>query len=168
MNLVIKKSKIPNAGKGLYTTEPIKRGDQVIEYTGDIITWAECRKRNETLDGIGAYYFYVSDRKCVDAQNHLDSLARYANDAAGLVRIEGIRNNSRFEVIKGKPFIIASRNIKAGEEIFVAYGKEYWQAMKENGFDPTHKKKKGKESKLEKPVHEHHLVPKREAAKHPH
>jgi len=160
MDLEIKKSSIANAGKGLFAKAIFKRGDRVIEYTGDIITWAECKKRNEKLDGVGAYYFYVSARKCVDAQNCLDSLARYANDASGIVRIPGIKNNARFEVIKGKPYIIASRTIKPGDEIFVGYGKEYWDAMRENGFDPTHKKK------VNKPTEEfleHHLVPKREA-----
>ncbi|MDZ4668892.1 MAG: SET domain-containing protein [bacterium] len=158
MDLEIKKSHIPGAGKGLFASALFKRGDRVIEYTGDIITWAQCKKRNETLDGVGAYYFYVSAKKCVDAQNCLDSLARYANDAAGFVRIDGIRNNSRFEVIRGKPFIIASRNIKPGEEVFVSYGKEYWDAMRVNGFGLD---KKEKEKQLA--AHEHHLVPKREA-----
>lgn len=158
MSLEIKKSRIPGAGKGLFATTLFKRGERVIEYTGEIITWAECKKRNETLDGVGAYYFYVSSRKCVDAQNCLDSMARYANDAAGIARIPGIRNNSRFEVIKGKPYIIASRNIKPGDEIFVGYGKEYWDAMRENGFGLD---KKQKEKQLA--AHEHHKVPKREA-----
>jgi SET domain-containing protein len=158
MSLEIKKSRIPGAGKGLFAAAEFKRGERIIEYTGEIITWAQCKKRNENLDGVGAYYFYVSARKCVDAQNCLDSLARYANDAAGIVRIDGIRNNSRFEVIKGKPYIIASRNIKPGDEIFVGYGKEYWDAMRENGFGLD---KKQKEKQLA--THEHHLVPKREA-----
>jgi len=58
-------------------------------------------------------------------------LGRYANDAAGFVRVEGIRNNSKYEVRKGVPYIVATRKIKAGEEIFVGYGKEYWEAIKE-------------------------------------
>ncbi|MBC7381413.1 MAG: SET domain-containing protein [Bacteroidia bacterium] len=166
MNLLIKKSKIPGAGKGLFTNDIITRGEKVIEYTGDNISWAECKRRNQHLDGIGAYYFYITARKCVDAQHRPDSLARYANDAAGFVRITGIRNNSRFEIIKGKPFIMASRNIKAGEEIYVAYGKEYWDAMRENGFDPTQKKKKAKKQNTNDMQQEHHLIPKREAARH--
>ncbi|OYU97327.1 MAG: SET domain-containing protein-lysine N-methyltransferase [Bacteroidetes bacterium B1(2017)] len=160
MDLEIKKSGIPNAGKGLFAKALFKRGDRVIEYTGEEITWAQCKKRNEELDGVGAYYFYVSNRKCIDAQHRPDSLARYANDASGIVRIPGIRNNARFEVIKGKPYIIASRNIKPGDEVFVSYGKEYWDAMRENGFDPEHKKKP---IKIDGEHHEHHLVPKREA-----
>lgn len=161
MTLEIKKSRIPGAGKGLFAKVLFKRGDRVIEYTGEELTWAQCKKRNEQMHGgIGAYYFYISERKCVDAQNCPDSLARYANDAAGIVRLPGIRNNARFEVIKGKPYIIASRNIKPGDEIFVAYGKDYWDAMRDNGFDEAHPKGK-KHSDAE--AHEHHLVPKREA-----
>ena len=78
----------------------------------------------------------ISEKKCIDAQNHLDSLARYANDAAGFVRIEGVRNNARYEIIKGKPYIVASRNLKPGDEIYVSYGKEYWDALKESGYGP--------------------------------
>ncbi|MDP1726135.1 MAG: SET domain-containing protein [Bacteroidota bacterium] len=166
MNLVIKKSKIPGAGKGLFTTTLIKRGEPVIEYTGDNITWAECKRRNEHHDGVSAYFFYISARKCVDAQNCPESKARYANDAAGFIRLPGFKNNSRFEIRNGRPFIVASKNIKPGEEVYVAYGKEYWDAMRENGFGPDGKKKKASRESDDKTVHEHHLVPKREAAKH--
>jgi hypothetical protein len=34
-------------------------------------------------------------------------------------------------VRKGKPYIVATRTIKAGTEILVGYGNEYWDAMKE-------------------------------------
>lgn len=136
MDLEIKESKIPNAGKGLFAKAIFKRGQPILEYTGEQITWAQCRKRNEALDGVGAYYFYVSERKCIDALYCLDSLARYANDAAGFVRIPGIRNNSRFEIIKGKPYIVASRTILPGQEIFVSYGRSYWNAMRHNGMAP--------------------------------
>ena len=141
MNLEIKKSKIPKAGKGLFAKVVFKRGEPILEYTGEQITWAQCKKRNEALDGVGAYYFYVSERKCIDALYCLDSMARYANDAAGFVRIPGIRNNSRFEIIKGKPFIVASKTINPGDEIFVAYGKSYWDALRHNGLGPKEKAK---------------------------
>jgi uncharacterized protein len=150
MSLEVKKSRIPGAGKGLFAKEVFKRGDRVIEYTGEIVTWAECQRRNEALDGVGMYYFYVSDKKCIDAQHVPESLARYANDASGLVRLPGFRNNARFEVIKSKPYIIASRTIKPGDEIYVAYGKEYWDAMRANGFEPTYKKSSKAKVKKEK------------------
>lgn len=142
MKLEVKESSIPNCGKGLFTKTAIKRGEKVVEYTGEIITWKECQKRNEAMeDGFGAYYFYVSDRKCIDAQHVPESLARYANDAAGFTRIPGIRNNCRFEVIRSRAYIITSRNLKPGEEIFVAYGKDYWNALRSNGIGPKEETK---------------------------
>jgi SET domain-containing protein len=135
MALYIKESILPNAGKGLFTDTLIKRGEKVVEYTGDIITWKECERRNNLIkNGVGAYYFYINSRKCIDAQYHLDSLARYANDANGFAKIPKLKNNARFEIIKGRVYIIASCNLKPGDEIFVAYGREYWEALAEQGF----------------------------------
>lgn len=130
--LYVKKSQIPKSGKGLYTTHDIKKGEIVCEYEGEVISWKECLKRNEAQTGKGAYYFYISANNCVDAQFTTWALARYANDAAGFSKIKGLRNNSKYEVIKRKPYIVATRNIKAGSEIFVSYGKEYWEAMAED------------------------------------
>jgi hypothetical protein len=129
--LYVKKSKLPNAGKGLWTDTDIKRGDIVCEYEGERLTWKECLKRNEGQPGFGAYYFYINSKNCIDAQHTEWALGRYANDATGFGRVESVRNNAKYEVRKGKPFIIATRTIKAGTEILVGYGKEYWDAMKE-------------------------------------
>lgn len=143
MALYIDNSILKGAGKGLFTDSLIKRGERVVEYTGDIITWKECERRNSNMkDGVGAYYFYISDKKCIDAQNHLDSLARYCNDANGFTKIPGLKNNARFEIIRGRVYIIASRNLKPNDEIFVAYGREYWDALIEQGFGPKPAKKK--------------------------
>ena len=131
--LYVKKSKIPKAGKGLFTKDPIKRGEIVCEYEGEKLTWKECEARNATMPGKqkGAYYFFINNKNCVDASAALNTFGRYANDAAGPGRVSGLRNNSRYDVIKGKPYIVASRNIKPGEEILVGYGKEYWEALLE-------------------------------------
>jgi uncharacterized protein len=132
--LFVKKSKLPGSGKGLFTKDPIKRGEIVCEYEGEKLSWKECEARNSNMPKKkkGAYYFYINSRNCVDASHALDTFGRYANDAQGPQRVTGMRNNSRYEVIKGKPYIVASRNIKAGEEILVSYGKEYWEAMLED------------------------------------
>jgi SET domain-containing protein len=130
--LKVKKSQIPGAGKGLFTTHAIPKGEVVCEYEGERITWKECLKRNEDQIGKGAYYFYINARNCVDAQYTLWAHGRYANDAAGLTRVIGLKNNAEYEVRKNVPYIVATRNIKPGEEIFVSYGKDYWDAMKDN------------------------------------
>lgn len=123
--LFVKRSQIPKAGKGLFTDTPIKKGELIIEYEGEIITWAEVMKRSE--NGRGGYAFYITNKKCVDAYDHPEALARYANDARGLTRADGLKNNAIYSIHKGKPYIEATRNIKAGEEIFVYYGPDYWE-----------------------------------------
>src|ERR1700746_3448313 len=125
MALLVKKSKLPGAGKGLYTTKPYKKDDKIIEYRGEIIGWGEYNKRvarNE--DG---YLFYFNRNKCVDAFHTPQYKARFANDAAGIVRIPGLRNNSHYEIHDNKCYIVAARDIKAGEEIFCDYTRDYWK-----------------------------------------
>ena len=128
--LVVKKSTIPGSGKGLFTTKPIKKGDRIIEYEGDKLTWSEVRKRyhNDILDA--NYLFWVKSNVWIDAQYTMDALARYANDANGFSRVKGITNNAQYDVIKQVPYIVATKNIPAGAEIFVSYGADYWRFLK--------------------------------------
>ena len=57
--------------------------------------------------------------------------AMYANDARGLVRLEGYVNNSLFRLLDdGSMWLEATRSIKAGQEIFASYGRAYWSAIK--------------------------------------
>ena len=121
----VRPSQIPGAGKGLYTKKDIKKGERVVEYLGEIITDAECDKRAEK-DQYG-YIFYISKNKCIDAFHMPEVVARYANDANGLTKIKGIRNNCSYEVWKRSGWIKAEKNIKAGDEILVSYGAEYWR-----------------------------------------
>jgi len=130
MALIVKKSLLPNAGKGLFTNKPIKKNTKIIEYRGEIIDWKEYTKRvKEDKDG---YLFFINKNRCIDAFPTPRFKARYANDAAGLSRQKGLKNNSNYEVIDNKCYIVSSRDIKAGEEIFVNYTKEYWDCIRYN------------------------------------
>ncbi len=135
MKLKVKRSQLPNAGKGLYTNVPIKKGEKIIEYKGEIIEWKEYMKRVENdKDG---YLLFLNNKRCIDAFNTPQYEARYANDAAGLSKVKGMKNNSYYDIEGGKGFIVSARHIKAGEEIFVSYTKEYWDCIRyniKNGF----------------------------------
>jgi SET domain-containing protein len=145
MALIVKKSQLPGAGKGLFTTKPIKKGTKIIEYRGEIIEWKEYRKRvKEEKDG---YLFFIRRNKCIDAYNTPQYKARYANDANGIVRVKGLKNNAQYEIHNDKCYIVATRDIKAGEEIFVDYTKEYWDAIRFNIKNNLYKKKKIKKQK---------------------
>lgn len=128
MTLIIKKSKLPGAGKGLYTTKAIRKESKVIQYRGEIIGYKEYRRRARKEKD--HYLFYLRRELCIDALNTPQYKARYANDAAGITRVKGLRNNSDYVIFDDTCFIVASRNIKAGEEIFVNYTKPYWDCMR--------------------------------------
>ena len=127
--LIVKKSRIPRGGKGLFTTSSIRKGDVIVEYQGEKISWEECEKRDKAHSNRAPYLFFVSKHNCLDAEYVMDALARYANDAEGYVRLKGLKNNAEYNIIKSKPYIVANRNINAGDEILVSYGKDYCEAI---------------------------------------
>lgn len=140
MALLVKKSRLPKAGKGLFTTTPIKKNTRIIEYKGEIIEWKEYEKR--VLENKDGYLFYINRKRCIDAFSTPKHIARYANDAAGLSKVPGLKNNSVYEIVGDKCFIVSKRDIEKGEEIFVSYSKEYWDCVRYNikhGFEKTKK-----------------------------
>jgi uncharacterized protein len=140
--LYLKKSLLPGAGKGLFTGKDVKKGQEVVEYEGEIVPWSVVEERS--AKGHEGYAFYISERTSVDAYFTPWALGRYANDAKGFGRVEGLRNNSQYIVKRKKGvrkvFIVASRSIKAGSEILVDYGADYWRYL-------NHQPKKPKKSK---------------------
>ena len=128
--LYVKKSTLKGAGKGLYTDEFIKRGKRIVEYTGEIITYKEYDERVQ--NNHYGYLFYVNKNRCIDAYNHPEALARYANDAKGIQQQKGLLNNSTYRIVGNKCYIYSFKNIPANAEIFVGYGAEYWRDIKHN------------------------------------
>ncbi|MBC8047392.1 MAG: SET domain-containing protein, partial [Fimbriimonadaceae bacterium] len=114
-HLIIKKSQIPAAGKGLFTKKDIRKGSRIVEYTGKIKRWDEV---NEDV-GTNRYLLYVSKNHVIDAEKQKDCYAIYANDAKGPVKNAQLKNNSSFLIYGKRVFITANRKIAAGEEIFV-------------------------------------------------
>ena len=129
-DLEVKESQIPGAGKGLFTKRDIKKGERIVEYLGEIITEAECDRRAEK-DQYG-YIFFINKSRCIDAFHTPEAIARYANDAKGLSRIKGLNNNCCYSIYQNRGWIEAEKNIKAGSEILVSYGAEYWREIRYN------------------------------------
>lgn len=140
-HLYVKKSSLPNAGKGLFTKVAIPKGSLVVEYKGKITTWKDVKDD----DGKNGYIFYVKRYHVIDALPTKKPLARYANDARGLTRIKGIINNCDYMTKGLKAYIESKKNIPAGAEIFVDYGPDYWKVIREN--IATDKKANAKKSK---------------------
>ena len=126
--LVVKKSTIPNSGKGLFTKIFIPKGTRIVEYKGKISSWKDVKDE----DGKNGYIFYVNRNHVINALPVKSALARYANDARGLVRIKGVTNNCDYITDGRKAYIESKKDIPAGAEILVDYGGDYWKTIREN------------------------------------
>lgn len=124
--LLVKSSTLPGAGKGLFTKVQFRKGDRIVEYKGRIVQWKDVKH----TDGHNSYLLKLSRTTAIDARPLHSGKGRYANDAMGLTRVRGLRNNAAYFIYGNKCFIEATRNIEAGEEIFVAYGSEFWNLQK--------------------------------------
>jgi hypothetical protein len=126
--LVIRKSALPGAGRGLFTKKIIPKGTRIVEYKGRMTTWKEV----DHDEGRNGYIYYISRSKVIDAYYSVKTYGRYANDARGLSRVNGLFNNSEYVEEGIRVYIQATRDIPAGSEILVAYGKEYWDIIRYN------------------------------------
>jgi SET domain-containing protein len=126
--LYVKKSTIPNAGKGLFTKKFIPKGTLIVEYKGRRSTWKEVKDE----DGKNGYIFYINRNHVIDGLPNKKALARYANDARGLVKIKGLVNNCDYVIHGLKAYIESKKDIPAGSEIFVDYGADYWKVIRFN------------------------------------
>jgi SET domain-containing protein len=124
--LRIKKSLLPDAGKGLFTKVEILKGTRIAEYKGKKRKWVDAKHE----DGYNGYLMRVTRSVVIDALPATHTFGRYANDARGLTRVETLKNNAEYISEGTRCYIDATRNIKAGEEIFVSYGREYWTLMR--------------------------------------
>lgn len=110
-------------GGGLYAAKPIPAGTRVIEYVGERITKAEALRREERRlaarakgkDGC-VYVFELNKRYDIDGDVSWNT-ARLANHSCD--------GNCETEIIRGKVWLIAVRDIAAGEELTYDYGFDY-------------------------------------------
>jgi len=121
----------PGMGLGLFATEPIRKGEFVIEYIGEVITSAEADKR------LTRYLFEIDDKHTVDGATRKNT-ARYMNHFC--------KPNVEAEIEKKKINFYALRAIKPDEELGYDYGKEYIdEFIKPYGCQcSAHQKKKKK------------------------
>lgn len=110
------------AGQGLFTAEPILMGSKICEYTGTVLCTKEALKLEDK-----SYLMRLGPQVYVDAQASVDVKARFINDCRNrfLYNVE-FEKHPELE----KAFVIARRNIVAGEELFVDYGRWYWLKKK--------------------------------------
>lgn len=107
---------------GLFTRVDIKKGERIVAYAGRRRKWKEVKH----LDGYNGYLLRLNRAMAIDARPKRSGKGRYANDAMGLVRVPGLRNNTEYLIYGQRVSIVATRTIRKGEEILVSYGRAFW------------------------------------------
>ena len=111
-NIQVKKSKIH--GKGIFAINDIKKNNII-----EICNILEVKRRK--VKGIfNDYVFKKSKKKSFLALGY-GSLYNHADDNNAIVQLQN-------DIL----YIIAVKDIKKGEEIFINYGDDYWRSRKFN------------------------------------
>jgi SET domain-containing protein len=102
-------------GKGVFSVLPIRRGERIVEYVGQVITWKEAlgRHPHDPLQPDHTFYFHISDSHVIDGRVDGNS-ARWINHSCA--------PNCEADEVDGRVFIKALRAIKPGTELFYDYG----------------------------------------------
>ena len=125
--LVVKQSKIKNAGKGLFAVRTFKKGEVIGYYRGELLSTAEHNRRyGSTDDDHAPYSLQASNSKgrIVDAScsRHLMSMANGSRRRSNA--------NARFvdymRPSDGAVKVQATKTIKKNEEIIIHYGRDYF------------------------------------------
>ena len=106
MALVIRKS--PIHASGCFTTEAIKKGTFIVEYTGERISVAEADRRYKGKDHTYLFGLGTGDQ-VIDG----DGVAAFINHSCD--------GNCETDEVDGRVWIIAARKIAAGEELTYDY-----------------------------------------------
>lgn len=100
-------------GLGLFTLQPIPAHKRIIEYLGPIISGEEADQSRSK------YLFELDEKRAIDGSSRSNT-ARYINHSC--------RPNAKAYTSGRRIWIWSLKNIKAGEQITIDYGKEYLDA----------------------------------------
>lgn len=98
-------------GLGLFAVEPIPAHKRIIEYVGPLISNKEVESRS------GKYFFGVNSKWSIDGSAR-SNVARYLNHSC--------KPNAEAFIYGHRIWVYSKRSIKAGEQITINYGKEYF------------------------------------------
>jgi len=102
-------------GKGVFALSDFAKGETIIEYVGEIISWKEALRRHphDPTDPNHTFYFHIDETHVIDAKYGGNS-SRWINHSC--------KPNCEPDEVDGRVFIKALRDIEAGEELNYDYG----------------------------------------------
>lgn len=123
--LQIKSSNINGAGQGLFATKDFKRNEKITSYGGTQVSLDTYRNNPS------GYGFLITRNLILDASSTQSGWGRYANNCRNQNKQAGECRGNNAKIVgntqRRTANIKATKNIKAGEEIFVPYSRGYWK-----------------------------------------
>jgi hypothetical protein len=131
-HLKVQRSTIAGAGKGLFAVHPrssnpntilFKRGEVIVEYDGELISVGELNRRYDepNADHVAPYAYHQVGQLVLDAacKRSIGSLINH--------NVSRTRKNAMFDydARRKKVYVVATKGIHNGDEIFLDYGEEY-------------------------------------------
>jgi SET domain-containing protein len=114
--LIVKKSRIPGAGRGLFARKLIPSGSRIGYYNGVIVSRAE-----SSMSGFDRTYLIEDLEGNLHDGRQMGNKMRWINDPRSRFLI-----NCEFRMVDTKKIAVyAVRDIKEGEEILIDYGENY-------------------------------------------
>ncbi len=103
----------PVHGRGVFALRPLVEGERILEYKGEVVSWrnAVSHHRRHGIDG-HTFLFGLSDGRVIDGSRGGNS-SRWLNHACA-ANCEAVEQ-------EGRIFILATRDIGAGAELFIDY-----------------------------------------------
>jgi len=102
-------------GNGVFAVQNIPKGETLIEYKGEVISWKEALRRHphDPAQPNHTFYFHVDDSRVIDGGVQ-GNAARWINHSCD--------PNCEADEQDGRIFIKSLRDISAGEELNYDYG----------------------------------------------
>ncbi|KAF7896709.1 uncharacterized protein EAF01_009112 [Botrytis porri] len=145
--LILGKSPIEGAGFGLFTAEPVKKGDFLSEYTGELISDNETERRGVEYNAkFMSFLFSLNKEWTIDAMR-MGNKTRFINHAES--EADGMNCAAKILLVNGEHRIAfrATRDILIGEELLFDYGPKFAELY---GLNKKSAKGKGKTPKSNK------------------
>jgi len=112
----------PIHGNGVFAVAPIKKGEEIIEYKGTLMTHDEADEMYGDGGETGhTFLFTLNDEYIIDA-NRKGNIARWINHSCTPNCEAFVEEHDGDDRRKDRVIIEAKRNIKTGEELTYDYG----------------------------------------------
>jgi len=111
----VRASLIPDAGNGLFATKPFGAREPICPYLGSKLSLFQWLRTPD-------WRYCLGVNPTIDAGHHPKVMARYVNH-----HFDATKVNCTYEELEGRGrWVVATRAIQTGEELYADYGVFYW------------------------------------------